>query len=227
MLSIGRLLISRTNTMHPFVQQYLLRQISYHFKRLINVQTMRIFSNREATRSQPITCAKPITIFVATRQEILVYANEMQLLFNVRTITLLDRLERGNKVILALQGTLPIAMLWMAFNDQYISEVGSLLELRSDEFVTFNAVTLPPWRNMGLSTALNRAAYAHAVELNRPVQLAWRSTRNHQALRVASKLGQTPVGDMTAVWLCGYRIWHRRRNYDGACISLDNRRNQA
>ncbi|MEY4753888.1 MAG: hypothetical protein RJA44_1563 [Pseudomonadota bacterium] len=97
-----------------------------------------------------------------------------------------------------------------------------MLQLRRNEFVTFHAVTLPEWRNLGLSTLLNERAYLYAVERQRPIQLAWRSTRNHSALSVARKLGQTPVSEVTAFWLCSHRIWARHQHGADAPILLMN-----
>jgi GNAT superfamily N-acetyltransferase len=200
--------------MLPLNLRGLLGRVRRMLRRFICMNTVCLFSGRHLAETHAIKSDAQIDFRIPSPTEVASYLDELQLHFGLSAGQISERFEHGNKIIVALHAGQVVAMLWMAFDQQVISEVGSILVLGDDDFVTFHAVTLPAWRNIGLSTALNCAAYEHAVTLNRRVQWAWRSTGNRQALRVAAKLGQTPVCIITAVWFCGLGVWRRVRNLD-------------
>lgn len=190
----------------PF--SYLLKKTRRHAASVLRVEHVRFFSKDTAYRDvgRPDSLAR-ISFTLPSKAEILQHQDELATRFKLPSALLLKRLAAGNQAILASQDQHIIAMLWLAFDSQFVAEAGMTLTMRPNEFVTFNAVTLPEWRCRGLSTALNQAAYEYCAELGRTVQLTWRSTANKSALRVAEKLQQKPVGQMCCVWLLGRRIW--------------------
>lgn len=177
---------------------------------IVRIEHIRFFSRQMADSSLRRSAAlASVSITLPGRTEILQYQDELATRFRLPPALLQERLAEGKQVILARQDHRIIAMLWLAFDSQSVSEAGMLLSLNSNEFVTFNAVTLPEWRSRGLSTALNQVAYEYCATLGRTIQLTWRSTTNKSALRVAEKLRQEPVGLMSCLWLFGRRIWCR------------------
>lgn len=136
------------------------------------------------------------------------------------------RIADGKQIMLALQGEKVIAMVWMAFETQPVDEIGLKLRLLPGEFLTFDAVTLRPWRGRGLSQALNRLADNHALDLGMTRHLAWRSATNAAALRVAERLGQQRIAEATSVWLFGRQVQRRvvslnRRGADTVSCLMD------
>lgn len=126
------------------------------------------------------------------------------------------RIAEGKEVALALHGTQVVAMVWLAFESQSVDEIGMRLRLLPGEFLTYDAVTLRPWRGRDLSRALNLLSDAYALELGYSRHLAWRSANNPAALRVAEKLGQRRIALATSSWVFG-RMRRRR------VASLDSR----
>lgn len=185
---------------------------------LARVETIRFFTRRNITSHQKLKTSEAIEFLIPSEHEIAYFSFELNHKFNISRSCISDRFNRGNRVVLAVKGSKVVAMLWIAFESQMVSEVNALLRLRTNEFVTFHAVTLPEWRNLGLSTLLNEEAYLYASMRQRPVQLSWRSTHNHTALSVARKLGQTPVSEATALWLCNKRVWINHQHGDNAPI---------
>jgi GNAT superfamily N-acetyltransferase len=205
--------------LNPGKNQATYRQIPAHRKH-------PIFSRDTSDNSNSRPDSLALTSFtLPDRAETLQYQDELETNFRLPPALLLKRLATGKRVIFALQDDRIIAILWLAFDGQFIAETGMTLTLRLNEFVTFNAVTLPEWRSRGLSTALNQVAYEYCAELGRTVQLTWRSTTNRSALRVAEKLQQKPVGRMSCVWLLGHRIWFRYdQENDMKILMSDHRR---
>ncbi|MCK6424538.1 MAG: hypothetical protein L6Q75_05540 [Burkholderiaceae bacterium] len=119
------------------------------------------------------------------------------------------RIAEGKEVALALHGQQVVAMVWLAFESQSVDEIGMRLRLLPGEFLTYDAVTLRPWRGRDLSRALNLLSDAYALEQGYSRHLAWRSANNPAALRVAQKLGQERIAVATSTWLFG-RMRHRR-----------------
>jgi hypothetical protein len=116
------------------------------------------------------------------------------------------RIADGKQIMLALEGEKVVAMVWMAFRTQPVDEIGLKLRLLDGEFLTFDAVTLRPWRGRGLSQTLNRLADNHAIDLGMIRHLAWRSAGNAAALRVAERLGQQRIAVATSTWLFGRQV---------------------
>jgi len=136
------------------------------------------------------------------------------------------RIADGKQIMLALEGEKVVSMVWMAFETQPVDEIGLKLRLLDGEFLTFDAVTLRPWRGRGLSQALNRLADRHAHELGKVRHLAWRSAGNAAALRVAERLGQQRIAVATSTWLLGRQIQRRvaslnRRGVDTVSCLID------
>lgn len=136
------------------------------------------------------------------------------------------RITDGKQIMLALDGEQVVAMVWMAFETQPVDEIGLKLRLLGGEFLTFDAVTLRPWRGRGLSQALNRLADNHALDLGMTRHLAWRSATNAAALRVAERLGQQRIAEATSVWLFGRQVQRRvvslnRRGADTVSCLMD------
>lgn len=136
------------------------------------------------------------------------------------------RIADGKQIMLALEGEKVVAMVWMAFETQPVDEIGLKLRLLSGEFLTFDAVTLRPWRGRGLSQALNRLADNHAMDLGMTRHLAWRSANNAAALRVAERLGQQRIAEATSTWLFGRQVQRRvvslnRRGADTVSCLMD------
>lgn len=192
---------------------------------VLRVEQVRFFSRdtayHNASRSDSLA---RISFTLPSKAEMLQHQDELATRFKLPPALLLKRLAAGNQAILASQDQHIIAMLWLTFDSQFVAEAGMTLTVGPNEFVTFNAVTLPEWRSRGLSTALNQVAYEYCAKLGRTVQLTWRSMANKSALRVAEKLRQKPVGQMSCVWLLGRRIWCRYDRTSDMTIRMSDQR---
>lgn len=129
--------------------------------------------------------------------------------FGLSAAVIDQRIAEGKEVALALQGHQVVAMVWLAFESQSVEEIGMRLRLLPGEFLTYDAVTLRPWRGQGLSRALNLLSDAYALAQGYTRHLAWRSANNPAALRVAAKLGQQRIAVASSTWLFG-RLRRRR-----------------
>jgi GNAT superfamily N-acetyltransferase len=154
--------------------------------------------------------------FTPTATEIPDHADELQSRFGVSHSTTMLRYAHGCTVRLAHYNGQIVSMLWTAYHEQPVSEIGVVLTLGSDEYATFNARTLPAWRGHGLSTRLNDEVSQAAQALGRTRHLSWRRSDNKSALRVAQKLQQEPIGVASATYRSGARTtldlqWHTPR----------------
>lgn len=125
----------------------------------------------------------------------------------MRAEQLRARQARGNVVVLAMEGDRAVAMLWLTFARQTVSEVGSVLQVRDGECITFDEKTLPSHRGRGISPALNRLACQVARDRGASRQLLWRKAGNAPALRVAEKVGQRRIASSLAIMLFGVRVY--------------------
>lgn len=116
------------------------------------------------------------------------------------------RLSRSHVAVLALRGTAPVAMVWLSFTDQEVSEIGRTLVLRPHEVLTYDEFTLPAWRGKGISPALNQFADEYAARRNATRRITWRSVGNAPAIRVAEKLGHKLLTVATTLRIASR--WH-------------------
>jgi len=114
-----------------------------------------------------------------------------------------QRVARSHVAMIAVHDDKLIAMLWLAFNEQQVSEVGRTMQLRAGEFLTYNEATLPAWRGRGISPYLNRCAETYARHRAAERRITWRRLGNPSAVRVATKLHDRLIAVVTTVRLFG------------------------
>ena len=114
-----------------------------------------------------------------------------------------QRLARSHVALLALHDGVVIAMLWLAFNSQQVSEVGRQMVLRPGEVLTYNECTLAEWRGHGVSSHLNQFAHRFAMLHGACRRINWRRLGNAPAIRVANKLGDRPFAVVTTAMVLG------------------------
>lgn len=129
--------------------------------------------------------------------------------FRLEPAVIDQRIAAGKEVMLALHERQVVAMVWLAYETQTVDEIGMKLRLLPGEYLTFDAITLHPWRGQGLSRALNLLADDHMAQRGIVHHLAWRSASNSAALRVADKLGQRRIARATATWVLGRMVQRR------------------
>lgn len=144
--------------------------------------------------------------FVApTADELLTsYGEPLEANFRLPLKEVRKRLSKSHTVVLAVCGSAPIAMVWLAFEEQKVSEIGRMLVLRPHEVLTYNEFTLPAWRGRGVSPALNRFADDFAARRNAVRRITWRRVSNAPAIRVAEKLGHRRLAVATTVRLANH-----------------------
>jgi GNAT superfamily N-acetyltransferase len=113
------------------------------------------------------------------------------------------RVAKSHVAMIAVHDDEMVAMLWLAFNEQRVSEVGRTLQLGTGEFLTYNEATLPAWRGRGISPYLNRCAEAYARRRAAARRITWRRLGNSAAVRVATKLHDRLFAVVTTVRLFG------------------------
>lgn len=138
----------------------------------------------------------------------------------MRAEQLQARQARGNVALLAFDADRAVAMLWISFAQQAVSEVGSVLTAKAGEFITFDEKTVPAYRGRGISPALNRLACLYAQERGATRQLLWRKASNAPALRVAEKVGQRCIATSVAVMLFGMRVYFSIDEVAGVGLDL-------
>lgn len=143
--------------------------------------------------------------------------------FQLSPETVMDRLSRGHVAALAIGAAGPVAMVWLAFEQQKVSEIDRALVLAPHEVLTYDEHTLPAWRGKGISPALNRFADAYAAQRGATRRITWRRVGNAPAMRVAEKLGHRVIAVATAVRLFG-RWCPWVFGIDGLAPRLDLRR---
>jgi GNAT superfamily N-acetyltransferase len=195
-------------------------RLSALLMRLVRVQRVFIFEGRGAAASPLRTQLGPVRIFVAGVEELPAFRPQVEQAMGVAPRVFDDRLAKGSSLLLATHEQRVVAMLWMTFRDQPVSEVGVTLKPCSGEFITYHAYTLPPYRRQGISTALNRLAWDYAESKGAVRQLAWRRTNNRAALRVAEKLGQRCIATATAVWILGHRVYFAWESVSDSVLDL-------
>ena len=113
------------------------------------------------------------------------------------------RVAKSHVAMIAVHDDQLIAMLWLAFNEQQVSEVGRTMQLRAGEFLTYNEATLPAWRGRGISPYLNRCAETYARRRAAERRITWRRLGNAAAVRVATKLHDRLFAVVTTVRILG------------------------
>ena len=183
---------------------HLVRGARSLLRQLFRVQRVVFFSAEVEAVPAPIASfGNSIEFVIAGPGGMAKYREQLVSKFGRSDKLLSQRLAAGNQPLLAISDGAVVAMVWIAFESQYVSEVGMNLRLKDDEFVTFDAATLPEWRGRGISTALNRLADSTCSQRAKTQHLAWRESGNAPAMRVAARLGQRKVAVATAIWILG------------------------
>ncbi len=112
-------------------------------------------------------------------------------------------IEQGHLALLATRQGVPVAMTWLAFDAQQISEIGRTMQLRRGEALSYNEFTLPTWRGRGIGPRLNHFADAVARQHGVTRRITWRKLANAPALRVAQKLGHRRFAIVTTLSIAG------------------------
>lgn len=131
------------------------------------------------------------------------YGGTLNANFRLSPQRLMDRLSRSHVAVLAVGATGPVAMVWLAFDRQEVSEIGRVLVLAPHEVLTYDELTLPAWRGKGIGPALNRFADTYAAQRGATRRITWRRVGNAPAMRVAEKLGHSVIAVATAMRLFG------------------------
>lgn len=196
--------------------------------RVCCLETIRFFA-KENSRASDVSPSKEnpgfgsIEFLVPDATQLARHGRDLARHFHLSAELMQQRLAQGSRALLAVQDGRVAAMLWMSFESLPVSEAGMCLQLHSNEFITYNAMTRPQWRAHGLSTALNLLAYDFARLHGRTVQLTWRSVSNRSALRVAQRLGQQTVGELNCLRLFGQPVWSRYVSAPQTSVVLDER----
>jgi len=146
----------------------------------------------------------PVEVRPATRAELLGrHRDALEFEFGVAPADIEQRLARSHVAMIALHQGQLVAMVWLAFNAQQVSEVGRVMRLRAGEFLTYNEATLPEWRGRGISPHLNQCAGDYARRHGATRRITWRRLGNTAAVRVATKLHDRLFAVVTTVRLFG------------------------
>ena len=170
--------------------------------------TFVFFFAEDLTRRAPATPVFPegVEAVVVEGAGIAAYRATLEQAFGRPARLLDERLARGHAVALALHAGQPISMLWLAFGEQRVDELGATLHLREGDVVSYDARTAPEWRGQGISPALSLVAEQHAITRSARRHITWRNAHNTQALRVAAKLQQRRVAVVARIWIVGWSV---------------------
>lgn len=108
-------------------------------------------------------------------------------------------LARSHVALLCLHAGVLVAIVWLAFNAQMVSEIGRSMQLGPGEVLSYNAVTHPACRGRGIGPQLSLFADEYARQHGASRRIIWRRLDNAPAVRVADKLGQRLFAVATAV----------------------------
>lgn len=190
-------------------------------RRLIRREHLIFFANEVSdTRHEVPANLQGFRFVVVDASNIHCYGAELVSHFRLPADAIDQRIAQGKEAILALREHRVVALVWMAFETQTVDEIGMKLRLLPGEYLTFDAITLHPWRGVGLSRTLNLLADNHVASRGIVQHLAWRSASNASALRVADKLGQRRIASARATWVLGRML--RRK-----VVSLNRRGSDA
>ena len=125
--------------------------------------------------------------------------------FGLGRLELSRRSACSHVALLGLHEGVVVAMLWLAFNEQSVSEIGRTMVLHEGEVLTYNEFTSPEWRGRGISPRLNQFAQEFALKRHATRRINWRSIGNTPAIRVANKLEDRLFATVATVRVFGVR----------------------
>ncbi len=158
--------------------------------------------------TQALVCLPPppaaVEFIVATPHHLLHrHRATLEADFDLAPQEVQGRLARSHVALLSLHEGVVIAMLWLAFNAQKVSEIGRTMVLRPGEALTYNALTIPAWRGRGVNPHLSQFALHCAMQHGARRRINWRRLGNAPAMRVAAKLGDRLFAVVTTVRVLG------------------------
>jgi GNAT superfamily N-acetyltransferase len=154
----------------------------------------------EYNLTRPVVRLRPPSIEV---EFIVAMPDDLLKDFDIGPQEVRQRLARSHVALLALHDGVVIAMLWLAFNSQQVSEIGRQMVLSPGEVLTYNECTLAEWRGHGVSPHLNQFAHRFAMLHGASRRINWRRLGNAPAIRVANKLGDRPFAVVTTAMVLG------------------------
>jgi hypothetical protein len=144
-----------------------------------------------------------VYFIVATADELFNCRAVLEKNFDLKPQEVERRLENGHVALLAMHDGRVVAMLWLAFHSQRVSEIGKTMMLRPGEVLAYNEETLLAWRGYNISPHLNQFADAYARQRSARRRINWRRLCNAPALRVAEKLEDRRFSVATTIHVMG------------------------
>jgi GNAT superfamily N-acetyltransferase len=117
------------------------------------------------------------------------------------SLTLPDRFERGDVLVVCHDKSTVMGYTWLAFKDLWVSEARLFLLLSDDEATTYDAFVFPQYRGRKLYTRIESAALAEAGMRGRKRAFTFVESYNTNSLKTQFRLGKTQVMSVYSIHL--------------------------
>jgi GNAT superfamily N-acetyltransferase len=117
------------------------------------------------------------------------------------SLTLPDRFERGDVVVVCHDKSTVMGYTWLSFEDLWVGESHLFLSLTKDEATTYDAFVFPQYRGRGLYTRIESAALAEAGRRGRKRVITCVESYNTNSLKTQLRLGKTQIMSLYSIHL--------------------------